>query len=165
MNPTALVRSVVALLVVLMVGTVGTMLWRSAGDRQKLDAATDVIKQQDAAATATAKLQGKVDAANSKLRAADAARAAARELLAAAERGVRQSAPDAGAYSNASVEALRQYAASLDRDFERCREEYARVVDEAAAASDAAHALNDAWPDADAWSKAAQAFALKGLTK
>lgn len=165
MTPAAILRYLVLLLAVVGVGWTGYTLYRAGNSSLRAEVATAAVTQHTAAASATRALQGTVDAAEANLRAADAARRAAAERLAAAERGVRESTPGPDAYSDATVEALREYAASLDRDFERCREAYAAVVEESAAASDTAHALSAAWPAAAVWAETAQAYSdlAKGL--
>lgn len=144
----------------------GIALYRSGSANVRADVAVAAVQQADRAAIITDNLQGKVNAANTRLRALEQDRAAVRERLAAAERRLLDD-PNSGAASDASREALRDYAESLDRDFAECRAEVAALADEAAGASDAAHALNDSWPAVKEWNAAARAFAntAQGLTK
>lgn len=142
----------------------GYTLYRSGAAGNRASVAESAVKQADAAASVTNRLQGKVNAANTRLRALEQERAAVRERLAAAERRLLDD-PSSGATSDASREALSEYAASLDRDFAECRAEVAALADEAAGASEAAHALNDSWPAVNDWNAAARAFSIQGLTK
>lgn len=144
----------------------GITLYRSGSANVRADVAASAVEQMSAAASTTKNLQDKVNAANTRLRALEQDRAAVRKRLASAEQRLLND-PNSRAAADASREALREYAEGLDRDFAECRAAVAALADEAAAASDAAHALNDAWPAVADWNAAARAFSntAQGLTK
>lgn len=144
----------------------GIVLYRSGTANVRADVSASAVEQMGHAAVATQTLQGKVNAANTRLRALEQDRAAVRDRLAAAERRLLDD-PSSGATSDASREALSEYAASLDRDFAECRAAVAALADEAARAAEAAHALNDSWPAVNDWNAAARVFsnAAQGLNK
>lgn len=166
MTPSAILKALVAALALGLCGWLGYTLYQSGGASQRAATAEAVVEQQAVAARTTKTLQAKVDEANRRLRTLEADRAAARERLTAAEQRLLDD-PNSSAASVASVEALRDYAAEVERDFAECRAEVAALADEAAGASDAAHALSDSWPAAQAWADAARTFSehAQGMTK
>lgn len=166
MTPSAILKALVAALALSLGGWLGYTLYRSGGASQRAATAEAVVEQQVAAARTTKTLQAKVDEANRRLRTLEADRAAARGRLTAAEQRLLDD-PNSDAASVASVEALRDYAEEVERDFAECRAEVAALADEAAAASDAAHALSDSWPSLTEWNRATRAWsaASQGLTQ
>lgn len=166
MNPSTILKALVAALALGLCGWLGYTLYQSGGASQRADTAQAVVRQQASAAHTTKTLQAKVDEANQRLRVKEAERAAARGRLTAAEQRLLDD-PNSGAASDASVEALRDYASEVERDFAECRAEVAALADEAAGASDAAYALSDAWPSLDEWNRATRAWsaASQGMTK
>lgn len=126
-----------------------------------------IIDGQAQVLSAERKAREHTDAINTRTRSQESADAERLRRLAAAEQRLRKQALDSAALASATAEALRQHAADIERDFAECRREYVSLGDTAAAASRAAHALNDAWPDAAAWQARADAFnqLAKDITK
>ena len=146
-----------------LLGWTAVSLRSGAKAEAQLETTQAVVVAQTQAATVSRGLQARVDKANEDLRKLDAERADVRGRLSAAERRLRDATPTERDYAGATVEALRDYAASLDRDFAECRERYVELGIEAGAAADAARALEQAWPEYGQFNEAVRNFQSQGL--
>lgn len=166
MTPSSYLKAAAVLAVTAALTWGGYTLYRSGGAGQRANDAVAAVAQAGKAATSTKTLQDKVNATNTRLRALEQERLVVRERLAAAEQRVLDN-PGASDAADASAAALRDYAEEVERDFAECRAEVAALADEAAGASDAAHALYDSWPALRDWNAAARSFSntAQGLTK
>jgi len=157
MNPMKYVYALLVSAVLGAAGWGGYALYQGGGSSAKLDTATAVAEQAVVAASTTQKLQANVNQANAQVRKAEAGSSSAAQRLRALEQRMLDLAA-AKRDTNASAEALRDYAADLDRDMADCRKEYAALGGVAAGAAIAAHGLDQAWPGQAEWALAQEAF-------
>jgi hypothetical protein len=106
----------------------------------------EVAKQAALAKAQTENMQEIANEAQAKYTASVAAAKAAADRAAADLARLRGKAASSGQLANASRETLSEYAADAERDIDWCAGRLSRTGEEAAGASAAAWALNDAWP-------------------